>query len=170
MEKMSDPFSSSIYPHCHCLKHLNLALLPPLSSTWSCKFLGSKGVSLPPLHPKQVPCSPATQITRCDQCHPEEQPGFMDWSLSLLLLLWAARHILQRLSRLFSGGHGKHSVRKSCLSPAAPGSERRSLSPGLTVTDDCRCCENLLLLTLPRCQGVTLMLLKQHRSAQICEN
>lgn len=86
MEKMSDPFSSRHLSTQSLSEASQSCLLPSLFSTWSCKFLGAKGVSPPLLHPKQVPQSPATRRTWHDQCHPEEQPGFMNWSLSLLLL------------------------------------------------------------------------------------
>lgn len=48
--------------------------------------------------------------------------------------------------------------------------KQRNLSLGLTVTDDCRCCEYSPLLMLPKCQGFKVMLLKHHRSAKICVN
>lgn len=76
--KIGPSFFKVFITHHHYLKPLNPTLLLSLLSTWSCKCLRTKPVfyysmlsfSLP-IHLKQVPHSPATQITQCHQHLPQ---------------------------------------------------------------------------------------------------
>lgn len=175
MEKSQTPFLQGIY-HTQSLSETPQSCPSSISfSTWSCRFLGPEGVFPPSIPGRSLTLLPHEQLDVTSVTLRSNQGSWTEASpfsccLPRLWSLWAAKPIIQRLSRLFSGGHGKQNVRQSCLSHAAPRLERRNLSPGLTVTDDRRCCENSLLLTLPKCQRVTVLLLKHHRSAKSCVN